>query len=40
MVDKKTIKRIIKFSCVVQTVNAIMDVFMWVTSGFHVPSWT
>jgi len=40
MVEKKTIKRLIKISCVVQAVNALMDVYMWVTSGFHVPSWT
>ncbi|MEM2103664.1 MAG: hypothetical protein QW717_02085 [Candidatus Bathyarchaeia archaeon] len=40
MVEKKTIRRIIKVSCVVQAVNAFMDVFIWLTSGFHVPSWT
>ncbi|MEM3550184.1 MAG: hypothetical protein QW222_01325 [Candidatus Bathyarchaeia archaeon] len=40
MVEKKTIKQLIKLSCIVQAFNALMDVFMWVTSGFHVPSWT
>jgi hypothetical protein len=40
MVERKTIKKLIKISCVVQAVNAIMDGFLWFTSGFHVPSWT
>jgi hypothetical protein len=40
MVERKTIKKLIKISCVVQVVNAIMDGFLWFTSGFHVPSWT
>jgi hypothetical protein len=40
MVEKETIKRIIKISCVAQAVSAAMDAFLWVTSGFHVPSWT
>jgi hypothetical protein len=31
---------LIKISCVVQAGNAIMDAYMWITSGFHVPSWT
>jgi hypothetical protein len=38
--EKKTIKQLIKISCIVQTVNALMDAFLWVTSGFQVPSWT
>jgi|YelNatPaOPRAMG01_1025707.scaffolds.fasta_scaffold579351_1 hypothetical protein len=40
MIDKKNIMRLIKISCIVQAVNALMDVFMWVTKDFHVPSWT
>jgi len=40
MVERKTIKQLIKASCLVQAVNAAMDIFMWVTTGFHVPSWT
>ena len=40
MVEKKTIKRLIKISCIVQAVNALIDGIMWFTSGFHVPSWT
>ena len=40
MVEKKTIKRLINISCIVQGVNALMDGLLWVTSGFHVPSWT
>jgi hypothetical protein len=40
MVDKKIIKRLIKISCLVQAANAGMDVYMWVTRGFSVPSWT
>jgi hypothetical protein len=40
MVEKKTIKQLIKISCAVQAVNALMDGYMWVTTGFHVPSWT
>ncbi|MGA2680949.1 MAG: hypothetical protein ABSF44_04020 [Candidatus Bathyarchaeia archaeon] len=38
MVEKKTIKRLIKISCAVQGVNALIDGFLWFTSGFHVPS--
>ena len=40
MVERKTIRKLIKISCVVQGVNAAMDGIMWFTSGFHVPSWT
>ena len=38
MVEKKTIKQILKISCAVQGVNAVMDGFLWFKSGFHVPS--
>jgi hypothetical protein len=40
LVEKKTIKRLIKISCVVQVANAAMDAFLWVMTGFSVPSWT
>lgn len=40
MVEKKTIKQLIKISCIVQAVNAAIDGLLWFTSGFHVPSWT
>jgi len=40
MVDKKRIKQLIKISCVIQSLNALMDAVLWYTSGFHVPSWT
>lgn len=40
MVEKKTIKQLIKISCLVQGINAAIDGFLWFTSGFHVPSWT
>ena len=40
LVDKKTIKKLIKISCVVQVANAAIDAFLWVTTGFSVPSWT
>lgn len=40
MVERKTIKRLIKISCIVQGVNAAMDGLLWFTIGFHVPSWT
>ena len=38
MVEKKVIKRLIKISCAVQGVNALIDGFLWFNSGFHVPS--
>ena len=38
MVEKKFIKRLIKISCAVQGVNALIDGVLWFTSGFHVPS--
>jgi hypothetical protein len=38
--EKKTIKQLIKISCLVQAANAAMDVYMWLTRGFNVPSWT
>ena len=37
--DKRFIKRLVKFTCIIQFVNAFMDYFLWVTSGYHVPSW-
>ncbi len=40
MVEKKTIKRLIKISCLVQGVNALIDGVLWFTSGFQVPSLT
>jgi hypothetical protein len=40
LVQRKTIKLLIKISCIVQAGNALMDAYLWVTSGFHVPSWT
>ena len=40
MVERKTIKKHIKLSCVVQVANAVMDGILWITTGFHVPSWT
>lgn len=40
MVEKKTIRSLIKISCLVQTLNALMDLFLWAKTGFHVPSWT
>ncbi len=40
MVEKKTIKRLIKISCLVQGINAAIDLALWITTGFHVPSWT
>jgi hypothetical protein len=40
MISKNAIKRLIKISCVVQSVNALADYILWFTTGFHVPAWT
>lgn len=40
MVDKKRIKQFIKISCIIQSLNALMDAILWFTLGFQVPSWT
>jgi len=40
MVDKKRIRLLIKISCIVQSLNAAIDAFLWFTAGFQVPSWT
>ena len=37
--SKNTIRKIIKISCVFQFINAFMDFFLWITIGYHVPSW-
>jgi len=38
-IDKIFIKKLIKISCIFQFFNAFMDYFLWVTIGYHVPSW-
>jgi hypothetical protein len=40
MISKNAIKRLIKISCIVQSVNAFADFLLWFTTGLHVPSWT
>lgn len=40
MVDRKRIKQLIKISCLIQSLNAAADAFLWFTIGFQVPSWT
>jgi hypothetical protein len=37
--NKNLIKKIVKIACIVQLANAFMDYFLWVTVGYHVPSW-
>jgi peptidoglycan biosynthesis protein MviN/MurJ (putative lipid II flippase) len=37
--SKSTIRKIIKISCIFQFINAFMDFFLWITIGYHVPSW-
>lgn len=40
MISKNAIKRLIKISCIVQSLNALADCMLWFTTGFQVPSWT
>jgi hypothetical protein len=39
-VNGEFLKKLVKISCIVQLANAFMDYFLWVTVGYHVPSWT
>jgi peptidoglycan biosynthesis protein MviN/MurJ (putative lipid II flippase) len=39
-VSGEFLKKPVKISCIVQLANAFMDYFLWVTVGYHVPSWT
>jgi hypothetical protein len=40
MISRNVVKRLIKISCIVQSINAFADFLLWFTTGFLVPSWT
>jgi len=35
----KTILKILIFFCLVQFFNSVMDMYVWITNRFLVPSW-
>ena len=35
-----TIRKILVYSALVQLINAAVDLYLWFTIGFLVPSWT
>lgn len=38
-ITKDSLRKIVKISCVVQLINALMDYILWVNAGYHVPAW-
>jgi len=37
--SKNALRKIVKISCVIQLINSSIDFFLWITVGYHVPSW-
>jgi len=37
--QKETLFKILIFFCIIQFFNSIMDLYVWITNRFFVPSW-
>jgi len=40
MINKNTLRKLLKPFFAIQLFNAFMDFALWFTIGYHIPSWT